>query len=172
MQTAIIYCSQHHGNTKKLLDAIAQEGGVDLIEASASPEVDLAAYDLIGFASGIYYSKLHSTVTACAARNLPRGKKIFVVYTYGLWKPDLRELEQIAREKGAPLPKTSPGLWPSTGSLGKAVAGSQLRYHKGKLSRVTAKWKTRNTKLAMVMGRTRLASPAKKKAAGGRITKE
>jgi len=103
MQTPIIYCSQHHGNTKKLLDAIAQEGGVDLMEASASPEVDLAAYDLIGFASGIYCSKLHSTVTACAARNLPRGKKIFVVYTYGLWKPDLRDLEQIAREKGAQI---------------------------------------------------------------------
>lgn len=59
MKTAIVYASTHHGNTKKLLDAIAAEYEVDLIDAVKVPEKDLNRYDRIGFASGIYYSKFH-----------------------------------------------------------------------------------------------------------------
>ena len=33
MKTAIVYASTHHGNTKKLLDAIAAAYEVDLIDA-------------------------------------------------------------------------------------------------------------------------------------------
>ena len=32
MKTAIVYYSQHHGNTKKLLDAIAEKHDVTLID--------------------------------------------------------------------------------------------------------------------------------------------
>ena len=56
MKTAIVYASTHHGNTKKLLDAIAAAYEVDLIDAVKIPEKDLNRYDRIGFASGIYYS--------------------------------------------------------------------------------------------------------------------
>ena len=59
MKTAIVYASTHHGNTKKLLDAIAAAYEVDLIDAVKIPEKDLNRYDRIGFASGIYYSKFH-----------------------------------------------------------------------------------------------------------------
>ena len=34
MKTAIVYYSQHHGNTKKLIDAIAAKYEVDLIDAA------------------------------------------------------------------------------------------------------------------------------------------
>ena len=37
MKTAIVYYSQHHGNTKKLIDAIAAEEEVTLIDVTASP---------------------------------------------------------------------------------------------------------------------------------------
>ena len=37
MATAIVYYSRHHGNTKKLLDAIARDNEVTLIDATASP---------------------------------------------------------------------------------------------------------------------------------------
>ena len=47
MQTAIVYYSKHHGNTKKLLDAIAQQWDVALIDAAGNPNPDLSAYDLI-----------------------------------------------------------------------------------------------------------------------------
>ena len=57
MKTAIVYYSQHHGNTKKLLDAIVDaDMGVTLINAAEKIEMDLRDYDRIGFASGIYFS--------------------------------------------------------------------------------------------------------------------
>ena len=84
MKTAIIYYSEHHGNTKKLLDAIAKQGDVTLIEATGSPDTNLSEYDLIGFASGIYYSKFHDTVLQFAKSNLPENKKVFLIYTYGM----------------------------------------------------------------------------------------
>lgn len=83
MKTAIIYYSAHHGNTKKLLDAIAEKNDVTLIDAVDPKEVDLENYDLIGFASGIYYSKFHKSVIEFAKKHLPANKRIFFIYTYG-----------------------------------------------------------------------------------------
>lgn len=85
MKTAIVYYSKHHGNTKKLLDAIAQKYDVTLIDAAAQPEADLTPYDQVGFASGIYYSKFQKTVLKLAGR-LPEGKPVFFLYTYGAEK--------------------------------------------------------------------------------------
>lgn len=86
MKTAIIYYSKHHGNTKKLLDAIVGENEVDLIDVTANSTVDLSRYDRIGFASGIYYSKFHKTLLKFAEEKLPEGKETFFVYTYGAEK--------------------------------------------------------------------------------------
>ena len=52
MKAAIIYASVHHENTKKVVEAIAGENAVDLIDATKEKERDLSGYDLIGFASG------------------------------------------------------------------------------------------------------------------------
>lgn len=57
MKTAIIYASVHHENTKKVVEAIAGENVVDLIDATKKKERDLSEYGLIGFASGVYYGK-------------------------------------------------------------------------------------------------------------------
>lgn len=54
MKTAIIYYSKHHGNTKKLLDAIKATNEIDLIDVTEGTSVELAVYDRIGKASGIY----------------------------------------------------------------------------------------------------------------------
>lgn len=78
MKTAIVYASTHHGNTKKLLDAIAAAYEVDLIDAVKIPEKDLNRYDRIGFASGIYYSKFHQAVLNFAAVNMPQNKQTFL----------------------------------------------------------------------------------------------
>ena len=52
MKTAIVYYSQHHGNTKKLLDAICDaDMSVTLINATEKKEVDLREYDRIGIAN-------------------------------------------------------------------------------------------------------------------------
>ena len=86
MKTAIIYYSRHHGNTKKLIDAIAAKHDVTAIDATETDAADLSGYDLIGFASGIYYSKFHKTVLQFADENLLEGKKVFFLYTYGAKK--------------------------------------------------------------------------------------
>lgn len=89
MKTAIVYCSVHHGNTKKLLDAIASENQVDLIDVTQNTDVDLNVYDRIGFAFGIYYSKFHKTLIKLAEEKMPQNKKPFFVYTCGAEKKDI-----------------------------------------------------------------------------------
>lgn len=86
MKTAIIYYSKHHGNTKKLLDAIATTHDVTLIDVTATPTTDLSKFDRIGFASGIYYSKFHKTLLTYAEKYLPDDRETFFIYTYGAEK--------------------------------------------------------------------------------------
>lgn len=86
MKTAIIYYSKHHGNTKILLDAIAEKNDVTLIDVTQNPVADLTEYDRIGFASGIYYSKFHKSLLTYAETYMPEGKQTFFIYTYGAEK--------------------------------------------------------------------------------------
>ena len=83
MKTAIVYASVHHGNTKKVIDAMVKGYEVDLIDAAKDADRDLSSYDLIGFASGIYYSKFHASVLDYIAEKLPENKDIFFVCTKG-----------------------------------------------------------------------------------------
>ena len=83
MKTAIIFYSKHHGNTKKLRDAIAAECDVDLIDITADKDADLVGYDRIGIASGIYYSSFAKQVLEFAERKLPEGKRVFLISTCG-----------------------------------------------------------------------------------------
>lgn len=86
MKTAIVYYSRHHENTKKLLDAIAEKHEVTLIDATKPITVNLGKFDRIGLASGIYYSKFHSSVLKFAQDKLPVCKDVFLIYTYGAEK--------------------------------------------------------------------------------------
>ena len=84
MATAIIYYSKHHGNTRKLLDAIAaSDSGVELADTTEKHELDLSKYDRIGFASGIYYGKFAEQVLNFVKVNLPTGKNVFFIATAG-----------------------------------------------------------------------------------------
>ena len=75
MKTAIVYYSQHHGNTKKLLDAIKDKHDVDLIRVTEASDADLSEYEMIGLASGIYYGSFAKQIIAFAEEKLPEGKK-------------------------------------------------------------------------------------------------
>lgn len=77
MKTAICYYSRHHGNTLKVLEAMAEAAEIDLIDVTSRMAARLPQYDRIGFASGIYYSKFHDTVVHYAAQYLPEGKETF-----------------------------------------------------------------------------------------------
>ena len=84
MKTAIVYYSKHHGNTKKLLDAIAEaDRNVTLIDVTAQPDADLSSFDRIGLASGIYFSSFAKQLIAFAEAHLPENKEVFYIYTHG-----------------------------------------------------------------------------------------
>lgn len=83
MKAAIVYYSVHHENTKKLVDAIAAKHEVTLINAAEVTEAELGGYDMVGFASGIYYSKFDKAVIKLAQDALPEGAKVFLLYTFG-----------------------------------------------------------------------------------------
>ena len=100
MKTAIVYYSEHHGNTKKLLDAIAAKHDVTLINVTKQPETDLSGYDRIGLASGIYYSSFAKQLLAYAQEHLPENKDVFYIFTHGAPKGlFLTAVRQIAEQK-------------------------------------------------------------------------
>ena len=100
MKTAIVYYSQHHGNTKKLLDAIAAQEEVTLINVLENTGTDLTGFDRIGFASGIYFSSFAKQIIAFAKENLPEDKDVFYIYTHGAASGDfLKAMRQIAESK-------------------------------------------------------------------------
>lgn len=102
MKTAILYYSKHHGNTKKVLDAIAKVWNVTLIDAAETEQVELSGYDRIGFASGIYFSKFHKSVLKLAESSLPQGKKVFFLYTCGAKKDTYtKALRELAKARKA-----------------------------------------------------------------------
>ncbi len=102
MKTAIIYESKHHGNTKKVCDAIAKSQGVKLFDAEAiKGDFPWDEYDMIGFASGISFSKFYNHVTKIASK-VPAGKKTFYIYTCAKNDKDFAaDIKAIAEANGA-----------------------------------------------------------------------
>lgn len=96
----IIYASVHHGNTKKVVEAIAKECEVELIDATKVKEKDLSGYEAVGFASGIYYSRFHQSVINFAAANLYENAKVFYICTNG-GKASFKSIEAVAKSKNA-----------------------------------------------------------------------
>ena len=104
MKVVIAYCSQHHGNTKKLLNAIQELADVKLISAVECKETNLSEYDLIGFASGIYFGKFSGAVIEFAKKNLPSNKPVFLICTYGIKRKNYTKvMERIITEKSCRL---------------------------------------------------------------------
>lgn len=100
MKTAIVYVSKHHENTKKLTDAIFYNYDVTLIDAIKTKETDLCGYDVIGFASGIAYGKFYPQLLKFIETNLPKGKKVFFLYTCGTIKKSYTSLViKLAKER-------------------------------------------------------------------------
>lgn len=77
---ALLYCSVHHKNTEKL---VSDHKNTDLYDLCRTDNVDLSAYDIVGFASGIYMSKLHGKLREFIQNNQHKLKHVFFVYTSG-----------------------------------------------------------------------------------------
>ncbi|AEH06934.1 flavodoxin family protein [Methanothermococcus okinawensis] len=85
MKTLIICKSIHHGNTKKIANAMAEILNAEVIAPENVNLEDIGKYDLIGFGSGIYFGK-HNKELLKLADSLPCGHKpVFIFSTSGFW---------------------------------------------------------------------------------------
>lgn len=110
LKTMILYRSKHHGNTKKLVDAIAAAypDDVDTLDVSTvkskDKRVDLSSYQLIGAASGIYFGEIDKQLGLVLQNSLRDGDFVFSLLTYGgaaKWYG--RDIDGICRTKRATL---------------------------------------------------------------------
>lgn len=101
MNTAIVYYSKHHGNTKKLLDAIAEaDESVVLIDVTKQKDADMSTYDRIGLASGMYFSTYAKQVVSFAEAHLPENKDVFYIYTHGAPVGGfLKDIRRVVKQK-------------------------------------------------------------------------
>jgi flavodoxin len=85
MKSALVYTSVHHGNTEKVARAMAGALGASLFKPEEATAHVVSQFDLLGFGSGIYYSKHHKTLLAFV-RRLPvmKNKKVFIFSTAGV----------------------------------------------------------------------------------------
>ena len=104
MKTVTCYYSRHHGNIRKILEAMAQEGDVELLDITTRQAVRLEHYDCVSFATGVYFGKFHDSVLSFARQYLPAGKPVFFVCTYGGGMgSSTKELKALAAERRCPV---------------------------------------------------------------------
>ena len=73
---------------------------MDLINATKETDVDLSQYDMIGFASGIFFSNFHKSVLKFAENHLLENKKVFLICTYG-GSANYKSIEEVLAKKKA-----------------------------------------------------------------------
>lgn len=103
MKIAICYYSKHHGNTKTVLDALVLNNEITLIDILLDQTPNLSQYDIIGFASGIYFSKFSDSIIKYVEKYLPDGKNVFFIYTCGsnIRKEYTKNISDAAKKKNA-----------------------------------------------------------------------
>lgn len=85
MKSIIFFTSTHHGNTRKVANAIAGQLGSELYDMDqlGIPRMDVSTYDLIGLGSGAYRFSLSPKLDRLAASINLKGKKVFLFSTSG-----------------------------------------------------------------------------------------
>jgi len=101
MKTLIVYTSVHHQNTEKVANVMAAELEADLTPTGNAKPETLAAYDLVGFGSGIYFGKHHKTLLRFVETLPPVAqKRVFVFSTSGDGKMHHAALKEQLVNKG------------------------------------------------------------------------
>ncbi|MFD7256799.1 flavodoxin family protein [Streptomyces sp. NPDC059874] len=105
MKAVIVCVSVSHGNTRRVADTMAQVLGAKVVAPEEADAGELAEADLVGFGSGVFYSRLHPRLTGFV-KALPgaQGAGAFVFATSGLPEvplaPFTRPLVRLLGDKG------------------------------------------------------------------------
>ena len=81
----IIYHSEHHMNTKKLVEEASKDLDIVCTSIENFDESLLDNVNVIGLASGIFYGKHHKTLIEFVDthNHLLKNKEVYVIYTAG-----------------------------------------------------------------------------------------
>lgn len=102
MQSVLVVVSVHHGNTRKVAKAMAEELQAVIVEPEEINPKELLAHDLLGFGSGIFFGHFQKRLWQFVEK-LPsgEGKKAFVFSTSGLGQIAYNQfLEEFLKRKG------------------------------------------------------------------------
>jgi flavodoxin len=83
MKTAIVYKSIHHGNTRRVAEAMAALGA-ELYTVEEAATLDASQFDLVGLGSGIYFCRHHHELRRLVATWPTVPRKSFVYSTAGI----------------------------------------------------------------------------------------
>ena len=87
MNSIIIYQSLHHQNTEQVANAMAETLGCEAVKVHELGERKISDYDLVGFGSGIFYSKHHRSLIEFSEKlGQKQHGKAFVFSTSGMTK--------------------------------------------------------------------------------------
>jgi flavodoxin len=104
MKAAIVYKSIHHGNTRRVAEAIATVLGAALFTIEEAAKLDASQFDLMGLGSGIYFGRHHHELRRLVAMWPQAPPQSFVISTAGIsslaswWH---RSLVRLLRTRGS-----------------------------------------------------------------------
>jgi flavodoxin len=121
MHAAIVCVSVHHGNTRRIAEAMAGPLGATLLSVEEAMKLDEQPLDLVGFGSGIYFGRHHASLLDLVRSLKSMPPRCFVFSTAGisslskLWH---RSLVQQIRCRGSEVigQFSAPG-WDTVGPL-------------------------------------------------------
>ncbi|RVU54490.1 flavodoxin [Anaerosphaera multitolerans] len=100
-KVAIVYASIHHKNTEKLLFSMKKKYPIDLFNILNTEVKDLSEYEMLGFASGIYFSKFHKSIYEFLEGNENLPENVFLIYTSGDGsKRSGKKFSKVLKDKG------------------------------------------------------------------------
>jgi flavodoxin len=102
-RVAVVVSSWHHGNTRKIADAIGDQLQADVLTIDEAYAVDLSHYDLVGFGSGIYFAKHDQKLLELVKAKPALPRKVFLFSTAGntlLWRFYHRALRRLLTSRG------------------------------------------------------------------------
>lgn len=83
-RSLVVVYSYHHGNTRKVADAVARVLGAEVRTPDQVTPDEVAEYDLVGLGSGIYSARHHESLLDLAEALPPAaGRRAFIFSTYG-----------------------------------------------------------------------------------------
>jgi flavodoxin len=121
MDAAIVYVSLHHDNTRRVAEAMAEPLGAALLSVEEAIKLDGHSLDLVGFGSGIYFGRHHSSLVDFVRNMKAMPLRCFVFSTAGisslagLWHRSL--VQQIRHRNSEVIGQFCAPGWDTVGPL-------------------------------------------------------